>query len=409
MRIAETHEWNGFPLLNGLNTSSKLDLSNSLKLPDFLNPNQSITINGLSFTAKVKLNKSDLLTAFENFPSTGISSSDAQSLYDSKINNSNGIFSGSFNAGYSTSANINGEIEVTAEKKTIYSNINFSGPLNGTSSQPPVFTHYVTPGTTENLTLSEGTYNFEIINDNRWHDGSYLTALGTITKNDGSTQPFIGRYNSYMGGIIFSDGAFDFGPNDKISSSFDDYLNIGKFAPDSYISVGQKFQFNVRTENRDPITITTEPTDAFVNNNFKNTKGLNFQVGPTADQIITIEIPDFGKNGQITGSITSDKLSTSIASINGAMNVIQKVNFSLNQVAATRATMGAVMNRLQHVVDNLTNVSMNEEASRSQIEDADYASASTELARTQIMQQAATAVLAQANMDGKMVLKLLNT
>ncbi|MDO7594645.1 MAG: flagellin, partial [Burkholderiaceae bacterium] len=71
------------------------------------------------------------------------------------------------------------------------------------------------------------------------------------------------------------------------------------------------------------------------------------------------------------------------------------------------ATMGAVMNRLEHVIDNLMNVSMNTEASRSQIEDADYAAASTELARTQIMQQAATSVLAQANADQQNVLKLL--
>jgi flagellin len=58
-------------------------------------------------------------------------------------------------------------------------------------------------------------------------------------------------------------------------------------------------------------------------------------------------------------------------------------------------------------MDNLANVSMNTEASRSQIEDADYAKASTQMARTQIMQQAATAVLAQANMDQQTVLKLL--
>jgi flagellin len=90
-----------------------------------------------------------------------------------------------------------------------------------------------------------------------------------------------------------------------------------------------------------------------------------------------------------------------------ANEVIQKVNVALDAVATSRSTMGAVMNRLQHVVDNLTNVSMNEEASRSQIEDADYASASTELARTQIMQQAATAVLAQANTDMQTVMKLL--
>jgi flagellin len=76
-------------------------------------------------------------------------------------------------------------------------------------------------------------------------------------------------------------------------------------------------------------------------------------------------------------------------------------------IAQTRASMGAVMNRLEHVIDNLTNVVMNSEASRSQIEDADYAKASTELARTQIMQQAATAVLAQANTSQQSVLKLL--
>jgi flagellin len=62
---------------------------------------------------------------------------------------------------------------------------------------------------------------------------------------------------------------------------------------------------------------------------------------------------------------------------------------------------------LDYIMDNLANVSMNTEASRSQIEDADYAKASTEMARTQIMQQAATAVLAQANMDQQTVLKLL--
>ena len=141
--------------------------------------------------------------------------------------------------------------------------------------------------------------------------------------------------------------------------------------------------------------------------NPKNIGRLNFQVGPSPDQLIYIDMGDFGKNGDITGSITSDTAPTNISTVAASMDVIAKVNVSLDRVAATRATMGAVMNRLQHVVDNLTNVSMNEEASRSQIEDADYAAASTELARTQIMQQAATAVLAQANTDMQTVMKLL--
>jgi len=79
----------------------------------------------------------------------------------------------------------------------------------------------------------------------------------------------------------------------------------------------------------------------------------------------------------------------------------------MDKVNANRANMGAVMNRLQYAMDNLRNVSMNSAASRSQIEDADYAAASTELAKSQIMQQAATSVLAQANMSQQTVLKLL--
>ncbi len=141
--------------------------------------------------------------------------------------------------------------------------------------------------------------------------------------------------------------------------------------------------------------------------NPKNIGRLSFQVGPSPDQLISIDFADFGKNGDITGPITSDQAPTNILTVQAANDVTQSVNKSLDMIAKTRASMGAVMNRLEHVIDNLTNVVMNSEASRSQIEDADYASASTELARTQIMQQAATAVLAQANTSQQTVLKLL--
>ena len=141
--------------------------------------------------------------------------------------------------------------------------------------------------------------------------------------------------------------------------------------------------------------------------NAKSIGRLNFQVGPAANQLISIDLADFGKNGDITGLITSDRAPTNLLTVNSANDVIMNVNISLDRIASTRANMGAVMNRLEHVIDNLTNVVMNSEASRSQIEDADYAKASTELARTQIMQQAATAVLAQANTSQQGVLKLL--
>ena len=140
---------------------------------------------------------------------------------------------------------------------------------------------------------------------------------------------------------------------------------------------------------------------------------MAFQVGSSANQVVTIDLADFGKNGSITGQITGDvdlaedARKVRINTREGATAVLNLLDSAMDKVNATRATMGAVMNRLDHVINNLTNVSMNMSTSRSQIEDADYASASTELAKTQIMQQAATAVLAQANTSQQSVLKLL--
>ena len=141
---------------------------------------------------------------------------------------------------------------------------------------------------------------------------------------------------------------------------------------------------------------------------------MTFQVGATLNQSINIDFADFGKEGTITGDITgdvdlwnSDERVNRIDNREDAQAILTKLDAVLDKVNGTRATMGAVMNRLEHVIDNLMNVSMNTEASRSQIEDADYAAASTELARTQIMQQAGISVLAQANADQQNVLKLL--
>jgi flagellin len=141
---------------------------------------------------------------------------------------------------------------------------------------------------------------------------------------------------------------------------------------------------------------------------------LSFHVGANAEQSLSIDLADFGSKGPITGEITGDvalagseQRVNRIDSSENAKQMLGKLDRVLDRVNGNRAMMGAVMNRLEYVIENLSNVSLNTEASRSQIEDADYAKASTELARTQIMQQAATSVLAQANMDQQTVLKLL--
>ena len=83
------------------------------------------------------------------------------------------------------------------------------------------------------------------------------------------------------------------------------------------------------------------------------------------------------------------------------------IDKAISYVNTERAKLGAVVNRLTHTVDNLSNTVTNTQASRSRIKDTDYAAETAELARTQIIQQAATAMLAQANQAPQSVLALL--
>ena len=86
---------------------------------------------------------------------------------------------------------------------------------------------------------------------------------------------------------------------------------------------------------------------------------------------------------------------------------ITQLDAAINGATAERAQYGAYISRLEHASDNLLNVAQNTDASRSRIQDADYAKETTELARNQIIAQAGTAMLAQANQVKQTVLSLL--
>jgi flagellin len=90
-----------------------------------------------------------------------------------------------------------------------------------------------------------------------------------------------------------------------------------------------------------------------------------------------------------------------------ATSAITNITSQITSLDSSRSSAGAVINRLEYAADNLANVSQNTSASRSRILDADYAAETTELARTQIIQQAGTAMLSQANQQAQSVLALL--
>ena len=104
---------------------------------------------------------------------------------------------------------------------------------------------------------------------------------------------------------------------------------------------------------------------------------------------------------------TEDTERLVITSAATAAIAVKNLNNAIDGAARERAQYGAYISRLQHAADNLQNVSTNTAASKSQISDADYATETTELARTQIISQASTAMLAQANQVKQTVLSLL--
>ena len=139
---------------------------------------------------------------------------------------------------------------------------------------------------------------------------------------------------------------------------------------------------------------------------------FKYQVGANGGQTIAV---DFGNmTDTVSGVFTEIKASHSVitstttaSALTQGTSAVVAIDSAITAVNSQRATFGAAMNQLTYAVDNLSNVKVNSEAARSRILDTDYAVETSELARTQIIQQAGTAMLAQANQLPQTVLSLL--
>ncbi|WP_396439422.1 flagellin [Limnohabitans sp.] len=151
------------------------------------------------------------------------------------------------------------------------------------------------------------------------------------------------------------------------------------------------------------------------NNTEWNTKKISdgstsvavYQVGANSSQTITIAFSDIKALSGMTAVMSAASAASAGSVADFAGTTISNLDTAINAIGTYRSTLGATINRLNYAADNLQNVSTNTSASRSRIQDTDYAQATTELARTQIIQQAATAMLAQANQQPQSVLSLL--
>ena len=133
---------------------------------------------------------------------------------------------------------------------------------------------------------------------------------------------------------------------------------------------------------------------------------VDIQIGASASQTMTLTFKDWGVD-HASAAIGVDITGEDITSASNATSAITALDTAINGATAEQAKYGAYISRLQYAADNLSNVATNTDHSRSRIQDADYAVETTALARTQIIAQASTAMLAQANQVKQTVLALL--
>jgi flagellin len=137
-----------------------------------------------------------------------------------------------------------------------------------------------------------------------------------------------------------------------------------------------------------------------LNGSFSVATAGRFQVGPDAAQTITHRIEDLATTAiNIVAAID-------MTTFTKAQSAITALDKSISQVGTERQQIGAVMNRLDHTIANLQQVSTNLSQAKGRIEDADFAAETSNLARTQVLQQASMAMLAQANAAKQNILSL---
>jgi flagellin len=133
-----------------------------------------------------------------------------------------------------------------------------------------------------------------------------------------------------------------------------------------------------------------------------------FLIGANSGQTISVNLQGSslaGISGFSTAGLGIDDLS--VSSFGGASAALVAIDAAISGVGGARADLGALTNRFQSTIRNLTNISENVQSARSQIRDTDFASETAELTRNQIIQQASTTILSQANQRPQAALQLL--
>jgi flagellin len=224
-----------------------------------------------------------------------------------------------------------------------------------------------------------GTYNLSINGVAIYSSSGNLAASATLTVSDVATQ--INLYSSQTGVVATVAGG-------NLTLASNEGRNI---AVTQTVTLGGTGGSGTGADNT--LVATTRGT-----------------ITLSASQNITLGGAGIAKVGFTAGSIALDTqtlANVNVTTVANANTAIQRVDAALTTVSRLRSDFGAIQNRFQSTISNLQAVSENLAASRSRIQDADYASETANLTRAQVLQQAGVAILAQANASPQSVLSLL--
>jgi flagellin len=237
-------------------------------------------------------------------------------------------------------------------------------------------------------------------------DNSYLAS---------ATATAAGLADATVAGMLFSAEDFtSFKISDGVATA-----TVRRVATDSG-NQGAALQTEVRSAltaaGITDITVSASATGGKTTLTFENSKGgvidiSDFKTDGSANAIFSpasgqgaARILDDNGTNNATGLSVAD---IDISALSSASSALEIIDNALQQINDERANLGAISNRLNYAIDNLTNVVINTESAKSRIMDADFAAESTNLAKSQILQQASMAMLAQANASKQGVLSLL--
>jgi flagellin len=393
-RVANTTQFNGQNVLDGSLTSAQFQVG--------ANANQTINV-GIQSSKSTDIGNNVASSTFT--PTTGISSATTATTTDANGNTIglNNVTAQTMTMNSGSGVTTNFAITAGQTGKSIAAEINSQTSSSGVSALA------TTTATLSNLGTGDGTVQFTLSGANSspvtisanvtgGDLSSVAQAINAQTASTNVSASVVTDSATGLSTIVMSDNTGDnISMTDTNPAGTTDLLTAGTNGA-AILTGGQPPAGDTTDGTGDNVGATfTAGGTATVGASLSFSSDSGFSLSSTGSDIVA----------QSTGSSLNSVADLDVSTVAGANKALLTIDSALNQVNSNRANLGAIQNRFTSTISNLQTTSENMSASQSRIEDTDFASETANLTRGQILQQAGTAILAQANSLPNGVLALL--